>query len=251
MMSRLKERSAVLTRENCDEQQQQIVNDFIYGELPENKKDTVKSQIKTDRIMLKSALHSLSHQVENETFAGENQLQSSSKEWTLTEWLQNLTASWLTIPVMAVATIMLTALVFQLFSVLNEQHDEITIASFQDNNNIRYLAQNRMPGIGFFTSARQQSEPYQNIQISLNDNRLLQLEWQTVKNAQDYNLKLSSYSKGNKSVREKITTLHTQTTIKLTDADFNRRFEWILSGDTSDGKTFITSGGFVLNRKNK
>lgn len=252
MMTLLKGSVTDIAPQNFDDQQQKLVDDYVYDQLDEQKAEEAKLQIKQNPQLLKSALHGLAQQ------AGNHELQAQTKQqiqevpqtagFKLTEWIQGITASWVSIPVTAVASVMLTLMTFQLVGVISEQNNAVTIASYQDSENIRFLSQNRMPGIGFFSTARQQSEPYQNIQISLKPNQLLELKWQAVNNAQDYNLKISRFNDGNKTVREKITTMQTQATLSLTEADYNQRFEWTLSGDTTDGKTFITSGGFVMNR---
>lgn len=246
-MSRLKVGAGALSSGSCDEQQQQKVDDFMYAELAAPEKEALMVEIKNDPVMLKSALHSLSQQTDKSELILQNKPQLSLSEEEHSGWLKNLISSWLAIPLTAFATLMITILVFQIFGIA-EQNNGISIASYQDNKTIRFLSQTKMPGIGFFSSARQQSEPFENLSISLSDRNELKLGWNPVKHAKDYNLSISRYSDGAKTTLKKMSTSQTHTTIPLTEPDFNRRLEWTLSGDTTQGKTFITSGGFVITR---
>ncbi len=247
MMSLLKTEAAALHSETCDEQQQQKVDEFIYRDLSGIKKVALRTQITGDPAMLKSALHSLT-QKNNKPLTQQSQPQSSPATSIAGDWFQKLISSWFSLPVTALATMVLTFVVIQSFGLFSKQDNSISIASFQDNQRIRFLSQNKMPGIGFFSSAGQQSEPFQNLKISFSEDQQLNLEWQPVSHARDYNLTLSRYSDGQKQLHDKITVSTTFATITLNEDDFNQRFEWTLSGDTTQGKTFITSGGFVIMR---
>jgi len=248
-MTRLKSSAAILSHDSCNEGQQQWVDDFIYGQLSDSQKKALRSRIKEDPVALKSALHSLSVQSNNNENVDESLQLPEPYLTTVKNWMQSLTGSWLAIPATVVATLLVSVVTFQVMGLISEQSSSIMIASYQDNKKIRFLAHNKMPGIGFFSSANEHSEPYQNLTISLNEKQQLQLEWQPVKYAENYDLSLSSFSEGFKVQRDKITTSQTRAIIKLTEVDFNRRFEWTLSGKTIQGKTFIASGGFIISRE--
>ena len=254
-MSRLKMSAEHLKHENVDEDQQQILEDFLYAKLPEQQQELLKQKIKNNPLLLKEALMTLSQQqFETEQFNSEptkfHGKETNSFLDKVKQWLHSESKNWLSIPVTAVATLLLAVVVFQ-GTGLNNSQQQISVASFQDHNVIRFIPRNKLPGIGFFSSSNQYSEPYENIIITLNDNSQLALEWQPVNKASEYNLTISRYSEGSKQLREEVKTWQTHATIKLTEADYNQRFEWTLSGKTTDDESFVTTGGFVMNRTAK
>ncbi len=249
MMQQLKLNASNLNSQHCDKEQQQKVDSFIYGNLSAEQSGSLRDEIKNDPIALKSALHSLSQQINKYPIDKTQQelKPKSDQTWTVA-WFQKMVSSWFSIPVTAVMTMILTMTIMQFPDILNGQQKRIDIASYQDDKNIRFVSQKQLPGIGFFSSANQQSEPYQGVSISVINAQQLKLEWQPVQHAIDYTLSINRYSDGKKILHDKKVLSQPETTVLLNEEDFNQRFEWTLSGNTTEQKTFITSGGFVLTR---
>jgi len=240
-----------INQQQCSEQQQQIVDDFLYNDLSTPEKNKARQIIKEDPVLLKSALFGLSHQIEELSGlknSAQDQIQSDTQPWLgrLTEWFQWQTTTWTTVAVSTVMAVTLTALVLQGRN--SATAPSITVASYQDNKIVRFLPKNDLPGIGFFTAANVTSKPFQSMQITYSDQQNLQLNWEPIKNVSEYDLSIYEFSQGEKKLQNKLSVSQTQASINLSHENYNQRFEWVLSGITNDDKSFITTGGFIIHQ---
>ena len=177
---------------------------------------------------------------------------------TLSRWLDWSPHAWISVPVTAVAVFSVTLL---LLPQLNMQHKSSTsplpisanvIAVYQDDPFISFHAANaQRPGIGFFNTTPAQRESFKPVTLSIN-NSGLDMRWPRVKNAQDYQIQLAVYH-GTVNHSSEAETLFSQNTSQAAihfdnfTPEPGRRYEWTISGHTTDNQTFKASGGFVLN----
>lgn len=242
-----------LASEAINEQQQTRVDDFITGALGGSEYSLAKDEILSNPAMLKSALYSLSLQPELplQTESADLSPVSESKQglWSsLIEWINWPTPAWAGFATAALITLTMTSLVLTNNVAKDAAHTSIHIASYQDNKSMRFIPRQTVPGIGFFSAANNHARPYDNIQLSLNSDQGLQIEWQPVEKANQYELALYRHSDGHRQLVKKVTTTEPHTTLQLGLESLNQRFEWVLSGNTDEQETFITSGGFVISR---
>lgn len=123
---------------------------------------------------------------------------------------------------------------------------DLNIATYQDSGLI-YFQQNERPGIGFFGDANKSSQPYGGMQVSIIGDAIT-LQWAAVDKVSQYKIQLQMVKDTNKTHVDEKTTTTNQVTFNNHQAQMGRRYEWILSGQTQDSKTFYTNGGFVINQ---
>lgn len=242
-----------LHSEPCSDEQQRTVDDFLYNENSDQHQQQLKQQIRSDPQMLKSVLFSLSHraqQKESLTVSQPLKSHKPSRNWIgmINEWLQLQSSTWATMSITAVVTLALTIFMLQQHSFDPDAGAGIRIASYQDNNVIRFFPREQLPGIGFFSGAKHSSLPFQNIRISTNEKQMLELSWEPVKSASAYELNLFRFTKGEKKLLETFKTTDILIHYQLGIEDYSQRFEWVLSGNTTDDKNFITTGGFIVQK---
>lgn len=251
LSNRLKTAFASIDQQASNEQQQQIVDDFLYGHLSTDEIDKVKQTIKNDPILLRSALFSLSHRQPDALKPGRSEKkQLETQDWLnqLKDWFQWQTSAWASVAITAVVTVSLTVFVLHNRNAELPMDQSVAIASYQDDNVIRFVPKDSMPGIGFFTGAQHYSRPFQGMQISYSDKQQLQLEWEPIDKASTYELDIYRFSQGEKQLHDNLSTDQTHASINLTADDYNQRYEWVLSGQTNDDKNFITTGGFIVHQ---
>lgn len=103
------------------------------------------------------------------------------------------------------------------------------------------------PGIGFFSNAFSKVKPFKGISIKVRNESIIQLNWPKIDNASSYTMQLQKIVKGqNITVGESTGKRNSVEFINI-KLDKNRRYQWVLTGKTTSGETFYTSGGFVTN----
>lgn len=254
LSQKLKHDYRILQSEQCSEGQQSVVDDFLYNENSPAQHERLKLSIRKDPQLLKSALFSLSHRArDRQAVVDQDPLLAqspSSGNWmeTISEWFRWQTSTWATVSLTAVVTLTLTIMMIQPQGIAPNDIEGVSIASYQDNNSIRFLSRNQLPGIGFFNAARQSTRPFENMQIKSKDNQTLEMTWKPVELATSYELSLFKISGGKKILLETFKAATTRADYSLAAEDYNQRFEWVLTGFTSDDQTFITEGGFVVQK---
>lgn len=233
------------------DQQQQRVDEFTQQSLSREDYAVAQEEIRAHPAMLKSALYSLSLQPVA-VQAGSTQRTSAIKNQSsfiarLIEWFNWPMPQWSSVALASVITLMVT-LVVDNTMLQQAANTSLQISSYQDSENMRFIPPQTVPGIGFFSAAKNYTKPYQGLQVSLDQNQQLQLQWQAVDEATQYQVALYRFSNGNKQLVKKVTTQNTYAALQLQLESFNQRFEWTLSGSTSQQVSFITSGGFVISQ---
>lgn len=241
---------------NIDEQKiEEYVDNLLSGKEKQNR----ESAIKNNPLALKAALHYATHssamerglQCLNEPAVGEN-LQWASKLSESTSLFNSIKKFlyppvWVSVPVTAAAV---TILFFVITPGFQSESSNMTIASYQDNAVIHFMQTKQTPGIGFFSKANKTTKPFGNVRINLVDHDTVAISWPEIENAGFYTIGLQMFDKGDKIIISEKTTTNNHIEIKGLKAASNRRYEWILSGETKEGKTFHATGGFVIKKRN-
>lgn len=253
LSSRLQANFATIADEACSAEQQQLVDDYLYNDKNTPRSEHLKQVIRDNPLLLKSTLHSLSHSSTQTVSQAISQPQQASARQSFfslcIQWFQALTSTWTLVGATAIITLALTVLVMQQSALNLAPADPVSIASYQDNKRVRFFPRDQLPGIGFFSGAMQSSETYRNIDIKIDANHSLVLNWHPVNNALEYEISLFHFLRGEKKLIDTFKTHQTSGLFKLEQNGYNQRYEWVLSGHTTDDKTFITSGGFVLQKR--
>jgi hypothetical protein len=238
--------------ETLTEELQQRVDEFTQQSLTDSDYAAARDEIRNNPGMLKSALYSLSMPQQEPTQCVENSVSSTTEHKhgvlsMLREWFNWSTPVRIGFAAAAVITVSISILLNS--SVVKDGANvSMTIASYQDKQSMRFIPRQKVPGVGFFSAANNYAKPYNNLQFTLAaDNRLL-MQWPPVAKATQYQVTLYRYSEGNKQLVKKVTTGETHAMVQLPLESIHKRFEWTLSGSTSEQVAFITSGGFVISQ---
>jgi hypothetical protein len=240
------------------EQQQQQIADYIDGHLTEAEGRQQQEFIQSSAAAMKAALHYASHKSAMDKSlpksVAKNAPLMNLKRDGHTQWfdlwnkLKELVTIqvpvWLTVPATAALVALLS---INLFNQPASENANYTIASYQDNPVMQFRARESLPGIGFFARPSQSAEPYKAIKVSLSGDKRFTIQWPPVTGATIYTLRLQMFSQGNKLVVGEVTTKNNSAVITANLDNIYHRYEWVLSGETSDNRAFISSGGFVIN----
>lgn len=253
MTHRLRSGFSSLQFDVVKDEQQVVVDDFLYGEKTLEQQQRQKQAIRDDPRLLKSALFTLANKFDEQPRDNASQDEGVREEYAswlarLSNWFHWQTTAWATVAVTAVVTLTLTVLILQPNYFAPNKGNDISVAGYQDDPVMRFSPANQLPGIGFFSGAVQSTQSYQGMQINSNEQQMLELRWRPVEDAISYEISLYRFAKGEKTLLETLKTQKTSMQYPLTSEDLNNRFEWVLSGLTRKDERFITSGGFVVSK---
>lgn len=126
----------------------------------------------------------------------------------------------------------------------------VNIIAYQENPVITFTSQmDNNPGIGFFSDIQSSSEPFKHIKINLQDKQKVTITWPKVDNAGSYTLRLHQLSQGDRQLVAEQQVADNNAAFSMPSLQYmheNTRFEWTLSGITTDNKEFRASGGFAI-----
>jgi len=238
-----------------DERQQQQVADYI--DSPEA--DSAQAQrIKNNPALLKAALHYASHRAAmDEELKPEFQQPSlpaapsaiAALRAGLLSILQYRSPLWLNASLGVAMLLVISLLILPLMPSLQQATGNgLQIAQYRDNPLIQFRPRQALPGIGFFSKTEEENRPYGELRISFPQPHIIRLQWPAVKNAKIYSLRLQKITQGKKITLADIRTELNRADIKLDTENLNHRYEWTLTGTTSNNKQFIARGGFVINQ---
>jgi len=242
---------------SLDELQHRKISDYVNNELSPDDRQAQETLIDSDPQAMKAALHYASQksflersaQLEsssNKTTASKHSFWSSYSE-KLISLFSYQTPAWLSVPVSAA---LIALLGFNLFAP-DKTQQPYTIASYQDNAIIQFRSKDNLPGIGFFSQTESSSESYKGIDITVTQDNQFKFVWPAIANATKYNLRLQVFDQGKKSVIGNISTSQASAIISPKLNDLFHRYEWVLTGDTSENQTFMANGGFVITPSTK
>jgi len=213
------------------------IADLLQGRLSEQAATELRERIKQDPLLLRQSLHYASLNIVSRWDSIKNMIVQS---------LQFQAPVWKMVPVAVVLVAVVT-----LFSVVQnlQQPDQLArIVSFEDQPTIQFVSQTPQPGIGFFANAGQTSRAFGGVIARLGNDREIAFSWPDIDGAIVYGLKLKKFHDGESVVLGRVTSNQPNATIKLSEALSQHRYEWVLSGDTIDGQSFQSTGGFVVTR---
>lgn len=240
-------------QDNLSEQQQQQIADYLDGHLAAADAQQQHTFIQANASAMKAALHYASQKsamkiapAVTKTAYTTAITQHAYVETLIAQIKSALswqTPLWLTVP----ATAALVALIsLNLLPAPNTATPLYAVASYQDNAVIQFRAQDNLPGIGFFAKPSQTVEPYAGVSVVLIDGRHFKIKWPAVAGALNYTLRVQQINQGAKTLVNQISTDSTSAIITPDNDDIFHRYEWLLTGTMRDAKTFISSGGFVV-----
>lgn len=232
-----------------NEDQQQYVDQLLYHS-PDD--EALKQEIRNNPAMLKSALYGLTtHLQQSEKPVGTKQPEDTSPESLLSKfsnWISAPAPVWAGLATAAIVSIVATTLLVNNPAIDIPQADSTTLVSYQDDRNMRFFPKQTVPGIGFFNQANHYSKAFSDVEITLNDDGQVNLQWQTIEDATEYQLELYRFEQGAKTLEGKLATTEPHAAFNLQLESFNQRFEWTLTGRTAKQEAFIVSGGFIIQR---
>lgn len=229
-----------------------LISDLIHNRLSDEAAVELRSNIKNDPKRLREALHYARHHVAMQKdveapqiSVNEGSFWDTSKR-LLARLLQVETPVWKLAPVAAVliAGVML-------FNGVQNQENTMQVAHiirFQDQPTIQFVSHEIQPGIGFFANSKQTNKPFGGLSLHMGTDREVVFSWPAIDAATHYRLKLQVFRDGETVVLGRVTSTVPAATILLPEPLTQHRYEWILTGDTDDGHSFQTTGGFVVGR---
>jgi len=221
-----------------------------FGETPGVEIDDKPTATDKTAADLKAALHYAAHAPamrealsESETAQGTApQTRPRAHDGFLDRLKQGLnfrTPLWLTAP----ATVAAAAL---LYFLVDTPLKTPTVVHFQDNPVMQFTPTDQAPGMGFFKRAREMTVPYDGITVKLAGAEGIALSWPPVTQALSYRFRLQSFTDGQEIVLTEQDTIKPELALKEVTLEAGRRYTWMLSGHTRDGKRFSSAGGFII-----
>jgi hypothetical protein len=255
-LSSLKSFTAQQSADELSELQHQQIIDYVDGNLHGAQADILKSLLNSDPAAMKAALHYASHksamQRSIETAESGSIIHRDKSIAFIYNKLKSLLAFqapvWVSVPATAAVVALLSV---NLFNAAQYDKTDYNLVSYQDNPVILFRTKKSLPGIGFFNQSGSSSSHYNGLQVSVSDSNHFTFRWPAIEEAAIYKLRLQMYEHGNKVVIANITTDKTFATISPDLASINHRYEWVLSGETTDSRTFMAKGGFVISDETK
>lgn len=244
------------------EDQQQMICDYLDGLLQTDEAEKAKVLINNQPDAMKAALHYQSHvdsmAAQLSRKQGTHQADHSTRhaQGTFFTNLLSYASQFFSIRLPMVYTITATVALFTavFFLALSPalQRNQTVIAAYQDNPTIQFTAKNKLPGIGFFSQSGNTSKPFEDIRIELVSMNTVKISWPEVDGAELYKMRIQVFNQGKKTVLIESATQTNQATFQMEGEpqliNHNRRYEWVLYGNTTDDRMFYASGGFVISK---
>ena len=247
------------------EDQQQLICDYIDDMLGAHDAEKVRALIDEQPDAMKAALHYQGHvevmagelprkETEHQAVNATRQSQSS-----FFSGLSTFASQFFAMRSPMIYTMAATAAVFVAALLLLQapmmQRGQTVIASFQDDPTIQFTAKNKLPGVGFFTKSGNTSKPFDDVRIELISENMIKISWPKVEGAELYKMRIQVFNQGKKTVLKESSSQTNHTTFLLEPQSqangANKRYEWVLYGNTAEDRMFYASGGFVISEENR
>ena len=255
--------------ESLSDEQHQLIIDYIDGKLSADESVTAKTLINDNKYAMKSALHYTSHrsamadslpahtQDNGQSVTGNAHHHDTSRLSqmlsTVAQWLDTRAPVW-AVPATAF-TVAIAIFSIQSIDTLpfSDANNQFVVASYQDNPVMQFRPTDALPGIGFFSKADNISREYNGVLVKVLNNDddtagKIKLQWPRVKNAIQYSMRLQVFNQGQKITLGEISTKAAIATFDVEEISNNKRYEWILTGETTNKKTFYSTGGFIISK---
>ncbi len=223
---------------------------LLSGNLDPEQASELIHELKQDPARLRAALHYASHAHAMSELGthepGSISIWDSTTE-LFKQWLDFQAPIWKTVPVVIVLLTVASLLINQYVPTGQSEHGRII--AFQDNLTIQFAGHEPQPGIGFFRQQGASSKLLSGMSIELINNNRLRISWPEIAGVESYNLKLRVFRDGDTRVIARREVAITSADIELKQPLTQHRYEWVLSGDTLDNRSFQTSGGFVISKE--
>lgn len=243
-LSAVSSMSHITHDQTIDEQQAELISRYLDGTASNHDIQQTEQLLASDASALKSALHYVSHKSAADRDMSQAITQHSA--FSLKRYLGQLfmlqTPAWITAPVAAGFIGLLS------YNLIQHDPSEYQIASYQDNPVVTFTMPT--PGIGFFTEAGSQQQPYAGMTVKLTDEQQFELNWPAIDNALAYYLKIHVLYQGKKLLIADIMTDQPAALIQTGLDHIDHRYEWSLMGETRDNQRFRATGGFVISQQN-
>lgn len=228
------------------------IESYLEQQLDKDEQQHIAQLLKDQPQALKAALHYASHQSAMTRELSEP-VASKAKQTTRLDFIGLIkkfftvpTPAWVMVPATGFASVLIVFL-FSMNTLLLKQDNTVAIASYQDNAVIQYSSKNTQPGIGFFSNAFKQVKPFKNITIEMLDTSTLKFSWPKIENASSYSMRLQKIDNGQNIIIGEQSASSNVIEFKNIKLETHRRYQWILTGETTTNQTFYSSGGFVSN----
>ncbi len=252
------------------EDQQQMICDYLDGLLQTDEAEKAKVLINNQPDAMKAALHYQSHvdsmgahlsrkvsrKVSRKQGAHQAEHSTRHTQGTFFTDLWSYASQFFSIRLPVVYTITATVALFiaVFFLTLSPalQRNQTVIAAYQDNPTIQFTAKNKLPGVGFFSQSGNTSKPFEDIRVELVAMNTVKISWPEVDGAELYKMRIQVFNQGKKTLLKESSTQTNHTTFQMEGEpqliNHNRRYEWVLYGNTADDRMFYASGGFVISK---
>ena len=248
------------------EDQQQMICDYLDGLLQTDEAEKAKVLINNQPDAMKAALHYQSHvesmaahlsrKVSRKQGAHQADHSTRHAQGTFFTDLGSYASQLFSIRSPMVYTITATVALFIAVFLLALspalQRNQTVIAAYQDNPTIQYTAKKKLPGVGFFSQSGNTSKPFEDIRVELVAMNTVKISWPEVDGAELYKMRIQVFNQGKKTVLKESSTQTNHTTFQMEGEppliSHNRRYEWVLYGNTTDDRMFYASGGFVISK---
>ncbi len=278
-MRALYDNAAVINEQSTlTPEQHAMICQYIEGRLSAEDITTVKQLIENNTDAMKAALHYQCHAeslrtdlASDSSMAPTDNMNASSESMTLKSKLISLFEQLFVVDSPFAATIAVTATIFiallMIINVTSFNTNQTMIASYQDDPTIQFTETSKLPGIGFFSGDSKTTKPFDNISIELVAENTIKISWPQVEDAIVYKMRIQVFNQGRKTVLKEKTTENNYATFKLdidnkltendsttdnatngTNIHHNKRYEWILYGNTKNERMFYASGGFIIDK---
>ena len=265
---------AIKDQSMLTDEQQQMICEYIDGVLAAEDSAKVKALIESNEDAMKAALHYQNHAESMAMHLSGADI--STPEVTIEREVEPFKVSFLektlsqidqffNIKSPLVYTMMATAVLFVAVTLLvnipDIKQQQSMIVSYQDDPTIQFTEKNELPGIGFFTNSANISKPFASINIDLISEDTIKITWPEVDGVELYNMRIQVFNQGKKTILKETSTHDNHATFILKSekkqADkndsqagnsHNKRYEWILYGNTTDERMFYASGGFIFDK---
>lgn len=203
---------------------------------------------------LKARLHSATHSAAMGRFLNDAQEQSNDKSAEgrpsglknmLMRFVDWQPPAWASISATAIVVLAITLVLPPVTFLSGKSHN--SVIAYQDDPFVTFrLPGQQPPGIGFFNDASRSRDSFSSLTITLNSDQSLHIKWTPVKNAKNYQIRLFRIQDTDRQLIDKSDTDRPEIIFNNPGLETGKRYEWVITGKTTDNLTFETQGGFVV-----
>ena len=260
LVSRLRDKETPLAcNQSLTEDDELHIADYLEGRMSANQDEEIAKRLASDKQAQKAALHYatsraamrrvLGDSIGSAAVAERQQGDSMGLVTAVTRFFNWRPLAWISAPAVAALTLLVAVIVYP--AQQNSVSAGLLVATYQDHAVVTFNQQNAaQPGIGFFSAAKKTEQPFAKMDVTVTNDHALLMRWSPIVNSENYRLKLFVINDNQRSPVGEVTS---ETPAAVLEGFIPRpgsRYEWALSGQTSDGFLFSTKGGFVFNVQN-